>query len=367
MAIAVGLDIGSEAVRAAAVDTSGRVPVLRRFAAEALPRGAVVAGEILDGEALAGAVRALWKRRRMPRKRVVVGIAGPRIAVHRLEVPSQQEQELWEALPGLVQEAVPTSIEEAVIDYVPLEEFTAPAGEPMLSIVAVVAPRETVEAALAAARRAGLGVMSVDLTAFGLVRAAFGAGLGRETPGSRGLVDIGATLSQVVVVRGGVVRAVGAIPLGGDQFTAALVEGAGLDWAEAEQRKRITGVAPSGLPAGEGERAALGRLLTPVADELIERVLGVLEGYYRENGGRSLERLVVAGNGARLPHLAGRLARALGTRVEPARVLDHFAVGRVGLTEPELLKLQPVLPAAAGLALWGSFVLPSGGGFTHLK
>jgi hypothetical protein len=65
---------------------------------------------------------------------------------------------------------------------------------------------------------------------------------------------------------------------------------------------------------------------------------------------------VVSGNGARLPHLANRLGRSLGVRVEPARVLDRVTVGRTGLTESQLLALQPVLPAAVGLALWGSFV-----------
>jgi hypothetical protein len=44
--------------------------------------------------------------------------------------------------------------------------------------------------------------------------------------------------------------------------------------------------------------------------------------------------------------------------VEPVRVLDHVDVGRVHMTEPQLLELQPVLPAAVGLALWGSYVMP---------
>lgn len=362
MAIAVGLDIGSEAVRAAAVEMEGSAPVLRCFAATPLPAGAVVAGEIIDQEAVVGAVRALWKHQRLPRKRVVVGIAGPRTAVRRVEAPRLDEQALVGALPGLVQAGLPIPVEEAVLDYVPLEEYTGPGGDRMLSILVVAAHRETVGAALGVARRAGLRVMSVDLTAFGLVRGAFGSGLGRETDRSQGLLDIGATLTQFVIIRRSIARLVAMIPAGGSRFTEALVADAGLDWEDAEQRKRTTGVAPSGMPAGQGERAVLGRVLTRVADELIAEVKEVADGYLEGTGERSLERLMVAGNGARLPHLAGRVARALGTRVEPARVLDHFRVGRVRLTEPQLLRLQPVLPAAAGLALWGSFVSPAFGG-----
>ena len=75
---------------------------------------------------------------------------------------------------------------------------------------------------------------------------------------------------------------------------------------------------------------------------------------------------MVSGNGARLPHLANRVARSLNTRVEPVRVLDHLSVGRLQMTETELLAYQPVLPAAVGLGLWGSFVVPPSNRFAHV-
>ncbi len=99
MAIAVGLDIGSEAVRAAAVDTGGATPVLRRFAEMPLPPGAVIAGDIADEGAVTEAVSALWKRHHLPRKRLVVGIANQRVIVRQVDVPHLEEEELVEALP----------------------------------------------------------------------------------------------------------------------------------------------------------------------------------------------------------------------------------------------------------------------------
>ena len=51
-----------------------------------------------------------------------------------------------EALPYQVQDAIPIPVEEAVLDYVPLEEFGTPDGDLMLSILVVAAQREMVEA-----------------------------------------------------------------------------------------------------------------------------------------------------------------------------------------------------------------------------
>ncbi len=36
------------------------------------------------------------------------------------------------------------------------------------------------------------------------------------------------------------------------------------------------------------------------------------------------------------------------------------------MTESQLLELQPVLPAAVGLALWGSYVVPPTNRFAHV-
>jgi len=357
MPVAVGLDIGSEAVRAAAVDTGGTTPALRRFGEVPLPPGSVVAGRILDEEAVARAVASLWKQHHLPRKRVVVGVAGPEVVVGRVVVPTLPEAELQGLLPDLVQGRWPGPVEEAVLDYVPLEPVAGPDGGPGLALLVVAVPREIVESLLGVARRCGVEVMSVDLQAFGLARGALGAGPAQEGDESRALLDIGATLTQLAVVRGGATCFVRHLATGGGRFTEALMAGAALGREEAEERKRAIGVAPAGMPAGDEEPALLSRVLTRAADELIAQVGGAL-GEYRAEAGEALPgRLVVSGNGARLPHLANRLGRSLGVRVEPARVLDRVTVGRTGLTESQLLALQPVLPAAVGLALWGSFVI----------
>jgi type IV pilus assembly protein PilM len=151
MPIAVGLDIGSDAVRAAVVDTGKATPVLRRFTEMPLPPGAVQAGDIVDQGAVTEAVSALWKRNHLPRKRVVVGIANQRVIVRQVDVPHLEEEELIEALPYQVQDAIPIPVEDAVLDYVPLEEFGTPDGDLMLSILVVAAQRETVPQACSTA------------------------------------------------------------------------------------------------------------------------------------------------------------------------------------------------------------------------
>lgn len=367
MAVAVGLDIGSEAVRAAVIDTGKTTPVLKKWADMPLPPGAVVAGEIVDEGAVGEAVTALWRSHSLPKKRVIVGIANQRVIVRQVDVPHLEEDELAEALPFQVEDVIPIPVEEAVLDFVPLEEFNTPDGDLMLSVLVVAAPRDMVDTLVGLVRSSGLQVQSIDLQAFGLVRAAFGADLTRGGEGPQGLLDIGTTMSQIAVVRGGITRFVRILPTGGAQFTEALMSGMAISHDDAEEMKRRVGVTPQGQPEGDGEDLVAKQILTRTADGLIEEIRGSVTYYLTQAGEHALERLVVSGNAARLPHLANRVARALGTRVEPVRVLDHITLGRLRMTESEVLALQPVLPAAVGLALWGSYVVPPTNRFAHVS
>jgi len=139
-----------------------------------------------------------------------------------------------------------------------------------------------------------------------------------------------------------------------------------VSFEDAEELKQVVGVAPEGMPEGEGDQVAARRTLTRTADGLIEEIRGSINYYLTQAGEHNLDRLVVSGNGARLPHLANRVGRSLSTRVEPVRVLDHVGVGRVGMTESQILDLQPVLPAAVGLAMWGKYVVPPSNRFAHV-
>ncbi|NQV06744.1 type IV pilus assembly protein PilM [bacterium] len=366
MPIAVGLDIGSNAIRAAVVESGRSSPVLRRFVDMPLPHGAVASGEIVDPAAVGEAVAALWKRHRLPKRRVIVGIMNPRVIVRQVDVPHLEEEEMVEALPYQVQDAIPIPVEDAILDYVPLEEFNTPDGDLMMSVLVVAAPRDLVESVISLTAPIGIDVQSVDLSAFGLVRAAFGSDLLLGGDGPQALLDIGASMSQIAIVRGGISRFVRVLPTGGDDFTDALMSSLSLTREDAEEMKREVGVAPEGTPEGEDIEIAARRVLTRVSDALIEEIRGSINYYLTQAGEPSLDRLVVSGNGARLPHLANRAGRALRTKVEPVRVLDHVSVGRVQMTESQLLALQPVLPTAVGLALWGSYIVAPSSRFAHV-
>ena len=111
MPLNVGLDIGTSAVRAVVVQTGKGKPTLKRFGQVAFPPGTVVGGEILDEGVMKDALRQLWKTAKLPKKRVVVGIANQRVIVRRIDLPYMSEEEFRESLAFQAQEYIPMPVD----------------------------------------------------------------------------------------------------------------------------------------------------------------------------------------------------------------------------------------------------------------
>src|SRR6476661_5881146 len=160
----VGLDIGTSGVRAAEL-TSGKGPMtLERFGQVALPVGAVRDGEVIDVDAVAHAIKQLWVQAKFSSKKVVIGVANQKVVVRQVDLPWMPPDDLKKSLAYQVQDFVPMSVDQAVLDFHPLEELTGDNGTRILRGLLVAASRDMVNASLKAVQKAGLSPVMVDLT-----------------------------------------------------------------------------------------------------------------------------------------------------------------------------------------------------------
>lgn len=369
MSLFVGLDIGTSAVRAALLQGGSKgAPVLKRYGEVALPPGAVDGGEIIEPEVVREAIIQLWKRTRLPKKNIVLGLANQRIIVRPVDVPALSDEALRDSLAAHVSDFIPMAVENALLDFMPLggsmtESTTVPSDDPSAPvelgtrpILVVAAQREMVDSLMAVVEGAGLKILALDLQAFALVRAVYGSRIPLGEP-AEAIVSIGAGLTQVVITKDGEAVFFRLVPFGGNDFTEALMNQLGMDRDAAEELKRRVGVrALDGeAPLAESQDDQAREILTRTANQLIDEIRGSLEFYGSTQGGRTaLSELKISGNAARLPHLAARMGRFLEMRLTPVKLLgESVEVGKTGLTEEQLAQAQPVLPVAVGLAEWG--------------
>ena len=309
----VGLDVGTRAVRVADVEPGPR-PVLQAFGQVDLPLGAVRAGEVVDTDVVAEAIRRLWRETGLRGRTARVGLASDRVVVRTIELADVPDAELAGALRFQAQDYIPIPIDEAILDFHVLERVTGADGEPLARILLAAAPRETIGALLGAVKAAGITATGVDLLPLALIR-----GL-RSAPGAPGsaeaIVSGGAGVTTVVVHEAGLPKVVRIVSVGGDAITEADSPDAGLS-------------------------------------EIIGPIHGSLDYYLNQPDAVPLQRVQLTGGGSLTAGLAEALATSLGVPVEQAQPRETIDVGDIGVSEERIPGLDPYLPVAVGLALGG--------------
>ena len=338
----VGLKIGASALAAARVSTNGAVQV-EQLAREPLAAGIVTAGEVRDVGALAAALDAFFKKHKLPRRGVRVGIASNRIGVRTIELSGIDDpRQLSNAIRFRAQEVLPIPIGEAVLDYQLLSDETGDGGASRKRVLLVVAYRDLVDAYMAACKDARLRLAGIDLEAFALLRALSSPDAAGAERSALVAVAVGAERSTLAVSDGETCDFARVLEWGGAALTGALARVLDVEIEEAERIKTeltLDGDGPAaGLSADSAGRArdALHMGLQTFARELVSS----LQFYQGQPDSLGIREVVLAGGTAQLGGLAVTLERLIGV---PVRVGDPLAAVSVA----KKFKGGPVSPSLA--------------------
>jgi type IV pilus assembly protein PilM len=343
---AIGLDIGTSAVRAVQLKPGGRGPVeLERLGQVLLPPGAVHDGEIVDADAVSDAIRTLWSRYGFKGKQVGLGVANQQVVVRQVDLPAMPEAELRQSLEFQVQEYIPIPVTEAVLDFHLLEEFETQDGQPMSRLMLVAAQREMIDSVLDVVGRAKLDAALVDLDAFAMLRSLAPPEAIDPTEGEL-VIDIGASVTNIAVHQGGTPRFVRVLLMGGYAVTESLMGALGMSFEEAERAKASVGVGEGGAADDE-----VARLVGERARRFVEEIRGSLDYYTAQVDSVPVSRVVTTGGGSELPRLREDLSAALRLPVDRGHPMQELRIGKIGIPHEQLVEAEPYLAVAIGLAL----------------
>jgi type IV pilus assembly protein PilM len=328
----VGLKIGGSQLAAARVVNNG-VPELVQVAREPLESGIIVGGELREPELLADSLRAFFRKHKLPRQGVRLGIANNRIGVRILEIAGIDDpKQLENAIRYRAQEALPIPIEEAVLDYHVLGERVDDEGQRIRRVLLVVAYRELIDRYVAACKKAGVRLAGIDLEAFALLRALGEPKAGDEPPSDAALVvvSIGHDRSTFAVSDGRVCEFTRVLDWGGQTLDVAIARELDCAPSEAEPLKRELSLAAGGWPEeltqeqADRAREAVRRQLQTFARELVSS----LQFYQNQPGSLGIGEIVITGGTAHLGGVADELQRLIGVRVEVGDPLHRVKLGK---------------------------------------
>lgn len=357
----IGLDIGTDYVRAAQVRATGGGFSLSAYGRSPMPFGAVVEGEIVDPQAAGSAISDLWKQGGLKTKDVAIGLANQKVVVRLIDLPFMGKAELAGAIQFQAQDYIPIPVEEAILSHDVIGDYMTPADEHMMEVLLVAASREVVDSAVSTIEAAGLKLARIDLTAFAIVRAL----LGIDSPvvpdasdGATGIIHITSGLTNIAVVEGGVPRFTRVSALAGKQFTQAIANVMNLTYDEAEQLKIQVGLpniegAPVPVEGVDPEVAqAAQQALEREMNRFIAEVRRSLDYYLTQaNQASAIKRIILTGSGATLRNLPNYLEKGLQTQIILGDPLAQVKIE--SNAEARVLEDRMGCAPAVGLALGG--------------
>jgi type IV pilus assembly protein PilM len=337
-----GLDISSSSVKLVELASGdrGRYSV-ERYVIEALPREAVVDGNIANFDAVTDGVHRALRRFGAGVKNVAIALPSSAVFTKKITLPSGlREMEMELQVESEAAQYIPFALDEVNLDF----QILGPAGSPDEVEVLVAASRkEKVEDRVGVVEACGLKAVVVDVESLAM-EAAFELAAkkirGADEGKLIGLVDIGGSVMDFTVLRNGQRVYSRDQAFGGNQLTMDIARQYGMSLDEAETAKRS-----GGLP----EEYA-GELLQPFMEKLALEVSRALQFFFTSTQYNQVDYLVLAGGCAVIPGLA----EVVGGRTQVKTLIanpfaDMVVSSKMG--SKKLLAEAPSLMVACGLAL----------------
>jgi type IV pilus assembly protein PilM len=260
--------------------------------------------------------------------------------VKRVVLPAATEAEVEMSIQFDAEQHIPFEIAEVNMDYQVIGK--TPGDEPSMEVLLVVAKKDKIQNHTNVISLAGRDPQVVDIDAFALQNA-FEANYTVDPNATIALLNIGASLMNINITKGGMPLFIRDVSVGGNQYTDILQKELQLNFQEAEDLK-------VGKTASEVDM--VGPLLESITDMLIMEVQKTFDFFRETYPTETISKVLVSGGTSRIVGLTRKIEEIFGY---PTEVLNPFKSIRLGpkVDAAKVTSLGPALAVAVGLALRG--------------
>jgi type IV pilus assembly protein PilM len=336
----VGLDIGSSAVKAVELKQAGKAYKVAAFASEPVPPDSIVDGAIIDGTAVADAIRRLFENKAFKSRDVAASLSGNAVIVKKINLPVMTEAELAESIFWEAEQYIPFDIQDVNLDYQILD---AGEGKSAMDVLLVAAKKEKIADYTGVISQAGKNPVVVDVDAFALQNA-YEVNYSLDANAVTVLLNAGASAININIVSGDQSLFTRDISIGGNAYTEAVQKELNLPFESAEQLKK-------GVQVPNASYDDVRPVLHAVTENVLLEVQKTFDFFKATASSGRIDRILLSGGASKVDGFAHALQDRFGAPVE---AFDPFK--KIGF-EPDKLgvhgadSLVPTVAVAVGLAL----------------
>jgi len=339
----VGLDIGSSSMKLAEIVTTSNGHILNRFRQIEVPPGIIVDGVLEDASALSTIVKELFRNSGCKGKGIVTSLSGSSVIVKKVTLAQMEETDLRDLIHDEAGKYLPfDNMDDVNYDFQILGDNEYNPNQ--MDVIIVAAKKTDVSSYLDAITAAGLTVMIMDVDSFAL-ETMYEVNYEFEDNEIVVIVNIGANLTNINVVKGGTSIFTRDFTIAGNAITEGLQEKYHVSAQEAEKMKR------EGVSGGEQENADLKNAILDCAEPICSEIERSVDYFRSTFGGDYIKHVYLSGGSSRIIGLSSHLSQRLNIETDLINPLLKIGYNKKNIDAGKLDSIKTIGAVAIGLGL----------------
>jgi len=335
----IGIDVGSSSVKLVQLkDNKGSFQLLN-LGIIALPPEAIVDNSLMDSASIAATIKNLVSSLSVKSKDVACSISGNSVIIRKIVLPTMPQEELEDQITWEAEQYIPFDINDVNMDFQILSPDSHDPSK--MNVLLVASKKDIINDYVAVFNEAGLHLCVVDVDSFSVQNAfEINHDVGEDAIVS--LINIGASVMNINVVKDGITLFTRDVQMGGNLYTEEIQKQLGISGHEAESSKML---------ANESNNIPLLDVLVKVNETIIQEIRRSLDFYNSTASDDRITTIYVSGGGAKVYKLIEMITEKTGLPVEKINPFAKLKYNEKDFDPEYLQEIGPLMAVPVGLAI----------------
>ncbi|MEI7815996.1 MAG: type IV pilus assembly protein PilM [Desulfuromonadales bacterium] len=335
----IGIDIGSSSVKVVQLkDNKGSFQLLNA-GIYPLPPEAIVDNTLMDSSSIAKAVKNLVASLGIKTKEVVCSISGNSVIIRKIVLPAMPQEELEDQISWEAEQYIPFDINDVNMDFQILSPDSYDPAK--MNVLLVASKKDIISDYVAVFSEAGMHLSVVDVDSFA-VQNAFEANHDFSSEDILALINIGASVMNINVMKDGITLFTRDVQMGGNLYTEEIQKQIGLSSKDAETSK---------LLASESGNDQLRSVILKVNETITQEIRRSLDFYNSTANDNRISAVFISGGCSKVYNLINTISEKTGLTVDRLNPFAKLKYSEKDFDSEYLDEIGPFMAVPVGLAI----------------
>jgi type IV pilus assembly protein PilM len=334
----VGIDIGSSSVKLVQLKQQKGGYQLVNVGLMPLPPESIVDNALMDSTSIVETIKSLVNSLNVKEKDVACSISGNSVIIRKILLPSMPPEELEEQIQWEAEQYIPFDINDVNIDFQLLSQDDHDATK--MNILLVASKKDIINDYITVFNESGLKLVVMDVDSFA-IQNIFELNYDCDPDDVYALINIGASIMNLNIVKGGVSLFTRDVQMGGNLYTEEIQKQFSYGRDDAE-RVKLTSDSP--------DSSLLSSIFSRINDTLAIEIHRSLDFYNSNAGEGKISKVYLSGGCTKISRLPEVVGERLGVPVELLNPFQRIKFSEKEFDPEYLQEIGPLVTLALGLA-----------------